>query len=68
MLPDLPAEVLAVLRSSPKNLQPCEKGRKADIREFVEHVNEEKCAKCIAFYLQLDKELRMMRYLRAGRN
>jgi hypothetical protein len=68
MRPHLSAEVLAVLRSSPKNLQPCKKGRKADIREFVEHVNEAKCAKCIAFYRQLDKELRMMCYLRSSRN
>ncbi len=63
----LPEEVLAVLRSSP-NLEPRRKFRKADIFKFAEHLNEGKCEECLAFFRQLDKEQRMMKFLRDNRN
>ena len=63
----LPDEVLAVLRSSP-NLEPCRRFRNADIFKLVEHFNEGKCERCLAFFRQLDKEQRMMTFLRESRN
>lgn len=63
----LPEEVLAVLRSSP-NLNPCRKFRKVDIWKFMKHLNEGKCEQCLAFFFQLDKEQRMMTFLRESRN
>jgi len=63
----LTEEQLAVLRNSP-NLEPCRQFRDADIFKFVEHLNEEKCEQCVAFFRMLDKELQMMRVLRESRN
>jgi len=63
----LPEEVLAVLRISP-NLEPCRKFRKVSAAKFVEHLNEGKCEQCLAFFRMLDKEQRMMAFLRKSRN
>jgi hypothetical protein len=65
--PDLPEEVLAVLRVSP-DLQPCSRFRKADVRQFAAHVNEGKCRLCLTVFRQWEMELRMMRFLRENRN
>jgi hypothetical protein len=64
---EVPAEVLAVLRISP-DLKPCPKFRKANIEQFAEHLNEGKCEQCLALSRQWEKELRMMKFLRDGRN
>lgn len=63
----LTPEQLAVLRSS-LNLKPCEKFHKVDIFKFVKHLNEGKCAQCLAFFRQLDKEQNIMQLLRESRN
>ena len=63
----LPEEVLAVLRSSP-NLEPCRKFRKVNAAKFVEHLNEGRCEQCLAFFRMLNKEQRMMAFLRESRN
>lgn len=63
----LPEEVLAVLRGSP-NLEPCRKFRKVSAARFVEHLNEGRCEQCLAFFRMLDKEQRMMAFLRESRN
>jgi hypothetical protein len=64
---DLPEEVVAVLRSSP-NLNACQKFRKVSAARFVEHLNEGKCERCLAFFRMLDKEQQMMAFLRESRN
>ena len=64
---ELTGEQLAVLRCSP-NLKPCPKFRSADIFKFMEHLNEGKCEQCIAFFRMLDRELRLMQFLRENRN
>jgi hypothetical protein len=64
---ELSEEVLAVLRISP-DLKPCPKFRKANIYQFAEHVNEGKCEQCLTLSRQWEKELRMMKFLRDGRN
>jgi len=65
---EFPAETEAVLRSS-RNLKPCkaEYGR-MPYNEFLEHIRCDRCAQCLALVLQLDKEKRMMSYLREDKN
>jgi hypothetical protein len=63
----LSPEVLAVVRSSP-NLTPCRKLRRTNIFKFFEHLSEGKCGRCLAFFRQLGKEQRLMRFLRENRN
>ncbi len=63
----LTEEQSAVLRSSP-NLEPCRKFRKVSAKRFMEHLNEGKCKQCSAFFRMLDKEQRMMTFLRESRN
>jgi len=65
--PKVRPEIFAVLRVSPK-LEPCTGFRHARLPRFVAHVNEGKCGQCIAFVRQSEKELKMMRFLKAGRN
>jgi hypothetical protein len=36
--------------------------------KFLEHIRNERCAQCRAFLLQLDREQRMMAYLRDHKN
>jgi len=36
--------------------------------KFLEHIRNDRCEKCSAFFLQLDKELKMMAYLRDHKN
>jgi hypothetical protein len=63
-----PPEVEAVLKASP-NLRPCESryGR-MPYDKFLEHIRNDRCEKCSAFFLQLDKELKMMAYLLDHKN
>jgi hypothetical protein len=64
----LPPEVEAVLRAS-TNLKPCEpKYGRLPYDKFLEHIRNDRCAQCRAFLLQLDKEQRMMAYLREHKN
>ena len=58
----LPDEVLAVLECSP-NLTPCKKFLHANIYHFADHVKNDKCQQCIAFFRQADKELKTMKLL-----
>ncbi len=64
---ELPEHVRIVLECSP-NLEPCKKFRHADIYAFAKHLNERKCEQCIAFFRQMDRELKTMRLLSAWRN
>jgi hypothetical protein len=59
---ELHDEVLAVLECSP-NLVPCEEFRNSDIYAFADHLKEGTCEQCLAFYHQVDKELRTMKLL-----
>ena len=57
-------EIEAVLKASP-NLRPCEpKYGRIPYDEFLNHIVNDRCVQCRAFFLHLDKELKMMSYLR----
>ena len=63
-----PPEIEAVLKASP-NLRPCEpKYGRIPYDEFLKHIVDDRCIQCRAFCLQLDKELKMMSYLRDHKN
>ncbi len=63
-----PPEIEAVLKASP-NLRPCEpKYGRIPYDEFLRHIVNDRCLQCRAFFLQLDKELKMMAYLRDHKN
>jgi hypothetical protein len=63
-----PPEFEAVLRASP-NLKPCTpKYGRIPYDDFLEHIRKDRCTKCRDFLLQLDKEQKMMEYLRLHRN
>ncbi len=64
---ELPEEVIAVLECSP-NLEPCEEFRHADIYAFAKHLNERKCQQCLAFFRQMDKELKTIKLLSDFKN
>jgi hypothetical protein len=63
---ELPEEVKIVLECSP-NLEPCRKFRRANIYRFADHMKNDKCQQCIAWFEQTDKELKTMRLLAAWR-
>jgi hypothetical protein len=54
---ELPDDVRVVLECSP-NLECCEEFRHADMFAFAKHLNERRCAQCIACFRQMDQELR----------
>ncbi|MGC1904259.1 MAG: hypothetical protein WA715_10610 [Candidatus Acidiferrum sp.] len=63
-----PPEVEAVLKASP-NLKPCKrKYGRVPYDRFIEHIRRDGCVQCLELFLQLDKEMRMMEYLRAHKN
>jgi hypothetical protein len=63
-----PPEIEAVLRASP-NLQPCKrKYGRVPYDRLLEHIRRDGCVQCLELFLQLDKELKMMAYLRAHKN
>jgi hypothetical protein len=64
---ELPDEVIAVLESSTSNLVPCKKFRHADIYRFADHMKNDKCQECVAWFQQTDKELKTIRLLAAWR-
>jgi hypothetical protein len=65
---ELSPEVTAVLRAS-TNLRPCKrKYGRIPYDQFLEHVSNARCEQCRALLLQLDKELRMMEWLRQHKN
>ena len=55
-----------VFECSP-NLVPCEKFVHANIYRFADHIEDEKCQQCIAWFQQTDKELRTIQLLAAWR-
>ena len=64
----LPAEVDAVLRAS-ANIKPCKrKYGRVPYDKFIEHIRNDRCAQCRRLFFQLDKELRMMDWLRRHKN
>jgi hypothetical protein len=63
---ELPDEVLAVLECSP-NLMPCKKFLRANIYNFANHMKNDRCQQCIAWFRQMDKELKTIRLLAAWR-
>jgi len=62
---ELSDEVIAVLECSP-NLEPCEKFYHANIYRFADHMKNDKCQQCIAWFRQADKELNTMKLLAEG--
>jgi hypothetical protein len=63
-----PAEVEAVLRAS-LSLKPCtKKYGQVPCDEVLEHIRKDRCTQCWELVRQLDKELRMMSYLRRHKN
>ncbi len=63
---ELPDEVIAVLDCSP-NLMPCKKFLHSNIYRFADHMKNDRCKQCIAWFEQTDKELRTIRLLAAWR-
>jgi len=63
---ELPEEVRIVIECSP-NLMPCKKFLHANIYRFADHIEDEKCQQCIAWFQQTDKELRTNQLLAAWR-
>jgi hypothetical protein len=64
---ELSDEVLAALECSP-NLEPYKKFRHANIYRFADHMKNDKCQKCIAWFRQMDKELKSIRLLAEFKN
>ena len=63
-----PPEIEAVLKASP-NLKPCKsKYGHMPYDQFFEHIRKDRCTQCRDFVLQLEKELKMMEYLRQHKN
>ncbi len=63
---ELPEEVRIVIECSP-NLIPCKKFRHANIFRFADHMKNDRCKQCIAWFEQTDKELRTIQLLVAWR-
>jgi hypothetical protein len=63
---EMPDEVRIVLECS-RNLMPCKKFLHANIYRFADHMKNDKCQQCIAFFRQAEKELKTMRLLAAWR-
>jgi hypothetical protein len=59
---ELPEEMRIVFECSP-NLMPCKEFRHANIYRFADHMKNDKCQQCIAFFRQADKELKTMKLL-----
>jgi hypothetical protein len=64
---ELLEEVLAVLECSP-NLMPCKKFLHANIYRFADHMKNDRCKQCIAWFRQMDKELKSIRLLAEFKN
>jgi hypothetical protein len=63
---ELPEEVRIVIECSP-NLMPCKKFLHANLYRFADHMKNDKCRQCIAWFQQTDKELRTIQLLAAWR-
>jgi len=63
---ELPEAVRVVLACS-TNILPCEKFRRADIYKFADHLKNDNCDECIAWFRQADKELRTIELLSAAK-
>ena len=55
-----------VFECSP-NLMPCKKFLHANIYRFADHMKNDKCKQCIAWFEQTEKELRTIQLLAAWR-
>ena len=63
---ELPEEVRIVNECS-LNLMPCKKFLHANIYRFADHMKNDKCKQCIAWFQQTEKELRTIQPLVAWR-
>ena len=63
---ELPEEVRIVIECSP-NLMPCKKFLHANIYRFADHMKNDRCQQCIAWFWQTDKELKTIKLLAASR-
>jgi hypothetical protein len=63
---ELPEEVRIVNECSP-NLMPCKKFLHANLYRFTDHMKNDKCQQCIAWYEQTEKELKTIQLLAAWR-
>jgi hypothetical protein len=63
---ELLEEVRIVIECSP-NLMPCKKFRHANIYRFADHMKNDRCQQCIAFFRQANNELKTIRLLAAWR-
>jgi hypothetical protein len=63
---ELPKEVRIVIECSP-NLMPCKRFLHANIYRFADHMKNDKCQQCIAWFELTDKELRAIQLLAAWR-
>jgi len=63
---ELPEEVRIVIECSP-NLMPCKKFLHANIYRFADHMKNDKCQQCIAFFRQANNELKTISLLAAWR-
>jgi hypothetical protein len=63
---ELSEEVRIVIECSP-NLMPCKKFLHANIYRFADHMKNDKCQRCIAWFRQADKELNTISLLAAWR-
>jgi hypothetical protein len=52
----------------PKKVTVCPKYRRVGVDEFVAHIKRDKCEQCRAFYLQIEREEELIRFLRTSRN
>jgi len=62
----LPEEVRIVVECSP-DLMPCKKFLHANLYRFADHMKNDRCKQCIAWFEQTDKELRTIQLLVAWR-
>jgi hypothetical protein len=63
---EMPDEIRIVLECS-RNLIPCKKFLHANIYRFADHMKNDKCQQCIAFFQQANKELKTIRLSAASR-
>jgi hypothetical protein len=63
---ELLEEVRIVIECS-RNLMPCKKFLHANLYRFADHMKNDRCKQCIAWFEQTDKELRTIQLLVAWR-
>ena len=63
----LMTQVLAVLRNAPK-LEPCRKFRRANVAEFMQHLANDRCEICLAYFREMDRISEMICVLERSNN